>query len=111
MKPENILIRQKDDGTVEKAVLCDLGVSRTILTDGQTNLTYVGTDIWMAPEIKSIKLFEMKTRSIFNSKEAFGKYGHPVDVFGFGLVAQWLLTGKLQTAEVISGTFRTNWIY
>ena len=88
-------------------MLCDLGVSRTILTDNQSN-SYVGTDLWMAPEIKSIKDSEMRIRSIFNSKEAFGKYGHPVDVFGFGLVAQWLLTGKLQTAEVISGTFKTN---
>ena len=50
----------------------------------------------MAPEIKNMKKDSRRA-------DAFGKYGHPIDVFGFGLVAQWLLTGKFQTAKVVSG--------
>ena len=41
-----------------------------------------GTDIWMAPEIKQTKT-----------------YGHPADVYGFGLIAMFIKTGCLPSGK------------
>ena len=103
VKPGNILLRLKEDERVDFAVLCDLGISRTIEASGQSNLTYVGSDPWMAPEIKR-DINKMKEGEINNISEG---YGHPIDVFGFGLVAQWLVTGNNPPARHVKGIFDT----
>ena len=68
VKPDNILIR--DDETGIQVALSDFGASRIIMATEVSKLTPAGTDIWMAPEVG-------KCRS---------KYGHPSDVYGFGLM-------------------------
>ena len=99
VKPGNILLRLKEDERVDFAVLCDLGISRTIEASGQSNLTYVGSDPWMAPEIIR-DINKMKEGEINDISEI---YGHPIDVFGFGLVAQWLVTGNNPPARHVKG--------
>ena len=75
IKPENILVQDKD-GKIHIA-LTDLGISRVVIATEQSNLTYIGTTKWMAPEVKGRN----------------PKYGHPADIFGFGLVAVYVKTG------------------
>ena len=60
-----------------QVALTDLGVSRRLASTERSNQTNTGTELWMAPEVKG----ERPT------------YGHPADVFGFGLVAIFLVTG------------------
>ena len=60
-----------------QAALTDLGVSKRLTSTQRSNQTNTGTDLWRAPEVKG----ERPT------------YGHPADVFGFGLVATFLVTG------------------
>ena len=75
MKPENILLRHIDKRL--EVALTDFGVSREIPETEMSNMTYKGTRLWMAPEVK----------------ECRSKYGHPSDVFSFGLIAMYLKTG------------------
>ena len=51
-------------------------------------MTYTGTEGWMAPEV--IK----GTRS---------KYGHPADVFSYGLIAMFLMTNNLPLDRGFTG--------
>ena len=50
-------------------------------------MTNIGTDLWMPPEIQG-------TRPI---------YGHPADVYGFGLVAMFLMTNKHPIGKDVTG--------
>ena len=75
VKPENILLR--DDVNGVQVVLTDLGAARIIIATEQSSLTHAGTDLWMAPEVKDHK----------------SRYGHPADVYGFGLIALFIKTG------------------
>ena len=75
LKPQNILIRNTDN-TIEVAIT-DLGASRMIENTEKTDMTYKGTEIWMAPEVQECK----------------SKYGHPADVFSFGLITMYLKAG------------------
>ena len=60
-----------------KVALTDLGISKHLTSTEGSHQTNTGTDLWMAPEIRG----ENPT------------YGHPADVFGFGLVALSLVAG------------------
>ena len=91
IKPDNILIR--DDETGIQVALCDLGVSRVIMATEVSKLTPAGTDIWMAPEVH-------QTRS---------KYGHPSDVYGFGLMALFVKTGCKPPMKPQSGNIKGNY--
>ena len=62
-------------GLVQVA-LTDLGVSRHLTSTERSNQTNTGTDLWMAPEVQGHR----------------PTYGHPADVFGFGLVAIFLVS-------------------
>ena len=75
VKPDNILLR--DDVNGIQVALTDLGVARVIISTEQSGLTHAGTNIWMAPEVRDCR----------------SKYGHPADVYGFGLVALFVKTG------------------
>ena len=74
LKPENILIRNVDNKL--EVAITDLGISRMIEKTEKTNITYKGTRLWMAPEVQ------------FKSK-----YGHPADVFSFGLITMYIKAG------------------
>ena len=75
LKPENILIRNVNNKL--EIAITDLGVSRTITNTEKSNMTFKGTCLWMAPEVQ----------------ECRSKYGHPADVFGFGLIAMYIKAG------------------
>ena len=75
IKPENILVQVNGDDI--QIALSDLGISRILIATEQSNLTKAGSLKWMAPELKAPK----------------PKYGHPADIFGFGLIAVYVKTG------------------
>ena len=85
LKPENVLIRHNDDNL--EVAITDLGVSREITKTEKTNMTYQGTTLWMAPEVLQCK----------------NKYGHPADVFSFGLIAMYIKTGSKPIDRSSSG--------
>ena len=90
VKPDNILVRVKERGKVEVA-LTDLGVSRHMTATQRSNQTNTGTDLWKAPEIVGDR----------------PTYGHPCDVFGFGLIAVFILTTEFPLGGGIQGKFQT----
>ena len=85
VKPDNILVR--DDETGIQVALSDLGVSRVIMATEESKLTPAGCNIWMAPEVG----------------ECRSKYGHPADVYGFGLIALFIKTGSKPHRKPESG--------
>ena len=66
--------------------ITDLGISRH-LTATQGNITNIGTDLWMAPEIQGTN----------------PRFGHPADVYGFGLIAMFLMTFKYPLGKDVTG--------
>ena len=80
IKPHNILRRTVNMGMFQIAVT-DLGVSKHMSQTQKSNEARPGgTDKWMAPEIQG--------------DMPYMTYGHPVDVYGFGLTAIFILTGQ-----------------
>ena len=77
VKPENILVKIYKNSII-KVALTDLGVSKHMTKTQRSNQTNIGTDLWIAPEVKGDR----------------PTYGHPADVFGFGLTAMFILTGN-----------------
>lgn len=87
LKPSNILI--DSDGIIK---ICDFGISKIIIqSDNQTMTSGIGTTKFMAPEI----IREEK------------KYNEKVDVFSFGVLIFYMLTGgeypKITLPEVAAG--------
>ena len=66
--------------------ITDLGISKH-LTATQGHMTNTGTDLWMPPEIQGTS----------------PKYGHPADVFGFGLIAVFLMTYEYPLGRDVTG--------
>ena len=50
-------------------------------------MTNIGSDLWMAPEIQGTN----------------PRFGHPADVFGFGLIAMFLMTFKYPLGKDVTG--------
>ena len=93
VKPENILVKTDENGMI-KVALTDLGVSKHMTKTQRSNQTNIGTDLWMAPEIKGDK----------------PTYGHPADVFGFGLTAVYILTGQYPLGRDVKPDELDKWI-
>ena len=70
-----------------QVALTDLGVSKMMTSTQRSSQTNTGTDLWKAPEI----LGENPT------------YGHPSDVFGFGLIAIFILTNQFPLGSGFQG--------
>ena len=87
VKPDNVLVRVAERGRIQVA-LTDLGVSKLMTSTQRSNQTNTGTDLWKAPEV----LGERPT------------YGHPADVFGFGLIAIFIMTTEFPLGGGIQGT-------
>ena len=87
VKPDNVLVRVTERGRIQVS-LTDLGVSKLMTSTQRSNQTNTGTDLWKAPEV----LGERPT------------YGHPADVFGFGLIALFILTTEFPLGGGIQGT-------
>ena len=51
IKPDNILVRKVNNGWIQVA-LTDLGVSKHMTKTQRSNQSNIGTDLWMAPEVK-----------------------------------------------------------
>ena len=85
LKPENILIRHQENKL--EVAITDLGVSREITKNEKTNMSYQGTTLWLAPEVLQCK----------------NKYGHPADVFSFGLIAMYIKAGARPIDRTSSG--------
>ena len=92
VKPDNILVR--DDETGIQVALSDLGVSRVIMATEVSKLTPAGCNIWMAPEVG----------------ECRSKYGHPADVYGFGLIALFIKTGSKPHRKPESGNIEGTYV-
>ena len=86
VKPDNVLVRVTGRGRVEVA-LTDLGVSKHMTSTQRSDQTNTGTDLWKAPEVAG----ERPT------------FGHPADVFGFGLIAVFLLTAEFPLGGGVRG--------
>ena len=93
IKPDNVLVNTVSDGTIRVA-LTDLGVSKHMTRTQRSNQTDTGTDLWMAPEVKG----DSPT------------YGHPADVYGFGLTALWLVTGNFPMGRTVQPKELEQWI-
>ena len=72
-----------------QVALTDLGVSKMMTSTQRSSQTNTGTDLWKAPEI----LGENPT------------YGHPADVFGFGLIAIFILTNQFPLGSGFQGKY------
>ena len=93
VKPDNILTKTDENRTLRVA-LTDLGVSKHMTKTQSSNQTNIGTDLWMAPEVKG----DGPT------------YGHPADVFGFGLTAMFILTGKYPLGRDVKPDELSQWV-
>lgn len=70
IKLKNVLL----DDSLRVAKIADVGVARLLEDEG---LTYVGTQLYLAPEIRT------------------GKYGLSADIYSFGVVLRALTTGEI----------------
>ena len=93
VKPDNILVKTDKNGVI-KIALRDFGVSKHMTETQRSHQTNTGTDLWMAPEIKGDK----------------PTYGHPADVFGFGLTAMFILTGKYPLGRDVEPYKLRQWV-
>ena len=93
IKPDNVLVRRQGDGTTLVA-LTDLGVSKHMTRTQKSHQTNIGTDLWMAPEVKG----DSPT------------YGHPADVYGFGLTMLYVLTGNFPLGRDVTEDQLRHWI-
>ena len=97
IKPENVLVRKGESGRIHIS-LTDLGVSKHLSRTQQSDQTNTGTDLWMAPEIREPGDPQRST------------YGHPADVYGFGLVAVYLLTLEYPMGRQVQAQELTRWL-
>ena len=97
IKPANILIK-KDENDEITVTLTDLGVSKHMTRTQQCKQTNVGTDIWIAPEIRDL------------DDPVTSTYGHPADVYGFGMTAIFLLTKKFPRKRFDSADKLAQWV-
>lgn len=72
IKPENIII--KEDGDI---ALIDLGISRVFKKDGEVDTVFCGTENFAPPEQYGFMQTDIRS-----------------DIYSFGIVLSWLLTGK-----------------
>ncbi|EFO18309.1 ULK protein kinase [Loa loa] len=87
IKPQNILIKYKEQNLIEIAKISDFGISRILNDDGQKSLSNVaGTLYYMAPEVGA---------NILRTYE----YGHEVDVWSLGCVFYQCIMGKVPFDE------------
>ena len=85
LKPNNVLVRTLENGDLHVA-LTGLGLS-TYMERYEQDSRIAGTDLWMAPEVRGPGL----------------TYGHPVDVYGFGLIAMYIFTGNFPLGRDVAG--------
>ena len=93
VKPENILVKTDENGMINVA-LTDFGISKHMTATQRSSQTNIGTDLWMAPEIKGDR----------------PTYGHPADVFGFGLTAMYILTANFPLGRDVNPTKLSQWV-
>lgn len=93
IKPENVLI--KKHASYLEIVITDLGISRQITRTQASITANKGTDLWKAPEVSKHKE-NNSTKSI---------YGHPADVFGYGLILVFLQTIQYPLGNEVTGEF------
>jgi len=77
VKSQNVLVDLDTEGRVNRAALCDFGVSKQVIKKKPIN-DPVGTSRWMAPEVH-------KTES----------YNELVDIWSFGMLLFEVLTLKI----------------
>jgi protein-disulfide isomerase len=78
LKPENVfLARSHREGAPVTVKLLDFGIAKLVAEAGQNRTAPVGTPLWMAPE------------------QTGGTVSPATDVWALGLLAFWMLTGKV----------------
>ena len=93
VKPDNILVKTDGNGEIQVA-LTDLGISKHMTETQRSRQTNIGTDLWMAPEVRGDK----------------PTYGHPADVYGFGLTAIYILTGNFPLGRNVKRDELSQWV-
>ena len=89
----HILVRTGVNGLIEIAIT-DLGVSKHMTATQRSGQTNTGTDLWMAPEVRGDK----------------PTYGHPTDVYGFGLTTKFVITWEFPVGKDVEIVAFTQWI-
>jgi hypothetical protein len=80
LKPENIFVGTSQNAEGKAAVkILDFGISKVVAEAHRATTTAIGTPLWMAPE----------------QSEPRAPVTPAADVWSLGLVAFWMLTGKL----------------
>ena len=97
IKPENILVKVHQNGVIH-VTLTDLGISKRMTKTQKSNQSNVGTDMWMAPEIKDL------------DEDSRSKYGHPADVYGLGLTAIFALTKERPRKRYVKPDDLSKWV-
>jgi serine/threonine protein kinase len=89
LKPENVFLAERGDGTVEVKLL-DFGVAKVIdvARTSAAGTGAIGSPLWMAPEQTS----------------AGGRIAASTDVFAYGLVAFYLMTGTFYWRSASDGS-------
>ena len=93
IKPENILVKINQNGEI-KVALTDLGIAKHMTATRRSRQTNIGTDLWMAPEVTG----DSPT------------YGHPTDVYGYGLTGLYILTGNFPQGKDVKQNELSQWL-
>ena len=80
IKPENIIV--KPDG---KIVLIDFDIARTVKEDAGTDTVFFGTKVYAPPE-----------------QYGFGQTDSRADIYAFGVLLRWMVTGSAKKNNNIS---------
>ncbi|VIO86100.1 serine/threonine protein kinase, putative [Brugia malayi] len=87
IKPQNILIKYREQNLIERAKISDFGISRILNDAEDKSLSNVaGTLYYMAPEVGA---------NILRTHE----YGHEVDIWSLGCVLYQCIMGKIPFNE------------
>jgi len=87
LKLENILLANDDDNSQIKII--DFGLSKTWRSLKDPLVTYVGTPVYMAPEVTKL---EMESTDIISSKTS--TYSSKIDCWSLGVILYTMLSGK-----------------
>jgi len=92
LKADNIMSTRKCDAARAHWVLLDFGFSRSTVPALDTQLSLVGSEDWLAPEVHSlVRMSKAEKKPAF--EDMLGAISPAVDCYALGLVMRYALTG------------------